>query len=133
MNLEDKVAAVIAALEDIKASNITVLDTSALTSMFERVVIASGESARQAKALARSVHDQAAELKLHIIGMEGEETGEWILVDLGDIVVHIMQPAIREYYNLEELWGGAANVRSIPVEKGIKATASAARRRHHGA
>ena len=110
MNLEDKVKAVVAALEDIKAHNITVLDTTTLTSLFERVIIASSDSGRQTRALARSVHDKAVELKLHLIGTEGEETGEWILVDLGDIVVHIMQPAVREYYNLEELWstGSAA-------------------------
>lgn len=108
MTLEDNVKAMVAALEDIKAHNILVLDTTALTSLFERVIIASSDSGRQTRALARSVHDKAVELGLHIIGMEGEESGEWILVDLGDIVVHIMQPGIREYYNLEELWGSKA-------------------------
>ena len=115
MNLEEKVKVMVAALEDIKARDILVLDTTPLTSLFERVIIASSESARQTRALARSVHDKAAELGLHIIGMEGEEGAEWILVDLGDIVVHVMQPAVREYYNLEELWGSGAAVRSKPA------------------
>jgi ribosome-associated protein len=112
MNLNDKVKAMVAALEDIKARDITVLDTTALTSLFERVIIASSDSGRQTRALARSVHDKAAELGLNIIGMEGEDSAEWILVDLGDIVVHVMQPAVREYYNLEELWNTAAPARS---------------------
>jgi ribosome-associated protein len=111
MNLEDKVKAMVIGLEDIKAHNITVLDTAPLTALFERVIIASSDSGRQTRALARSVHDRAVELGLHIIGMEGEESGEWILVDLGDIVVHIMQPAVRQYYNLEELWGNEAAAR----------------------
>lgn len=128
MNLDDKAKAMVAALEDIKAHNILVLDTAPLTSLFERVIIASSESARQTRALARSVHDKAAELGLPIIGMEGEETGEWILVDLGDIVVHIMQPAVREYYNLEELWSGGTSSKEGPHTVGIRTPANAARR-----
>lgn len=104
MNIEEKIAAVVAALEDIKAQDIVVLNTTALTPMFERVVIASAESARQTKALANSVRDKMHELGEQIIGSEGEETGEWVLVDLGDIVVHVMHNAIRAHYNLEELW-----------------------------
>jgi ribosome-associated protein len=104
MNIDEKVTAVVGALEDIKASDITVLDTTPLTSLFERVVIASGDSTRQTKALALSVRDKMKELGQHVIGMEGEQTGEWVLVDLGDIVVHIMHPAVRAHYNLEELW-----------------------------
>jgi ribosome-associated protein len=115
MNLEEKVKAMVAALEDIKARDITVLDTGPLTSLFERVIIASSESARQTRALARSVHDKAVELGLPIIGMEGEEGAEWILVDLGDIVVHMMQPAVRGYYNLEELWTTGAAARNKPA------------------
>jgi ribosome-associated protein len=133
MNLEDKVMAMVAALEDIKARDITVLDTTPLTSLFERVIIASSESGRQTRALARSVHDKAVELGLHIIGMEGEEGAEWILVDLGDVVVHMMQPAVREYYNLEELWGGSASSKEGPREVGIRTPASAASRRHDDA
>jgi ribosome-associated protein len=132
MNLEDKVKAMVAALEDIKAHDITVLDTAQITSLFERVIIASSDSARQTRSLARSVHDKAVELGLHIIGMEGEEGAEWILVDLGDIVVHVMQPAVREYYNLEELWGGGVSSKEGPHAVGIRTSANAAGRRHDG-
>jgi len=111
MNIEEKIAAVVAALEDIKAGDITVLDTTSLTSLFERVVIASADSSRQTKALAVSVRDKMKELGEHIIGMEGEQTGEWVLVDLGDIVVHVMHPAIRAHYNLEELWDAGVQAR----------------------
>ena len=104
MNIEEKIAAIVGALEDIKASDITVLDTTSLTSLFERVVIASADSSRQTKALAVNVRDKMKELGEHVVGMEGEQTGEWVLVDLGDIVVHIMNPAVRAHYNLEELW-----------------------------
>lgn len=95
---------VVDALEDIKAKNIEVINTAKLTSLFDRIVIASGDSNRQTRALARNVQDKVKEAGGHIVSIEGEETGEWVLVDLGDIVVHIMQPAIRDYYNLEELW-----------------------------
>jgi ribosome-associated protein len=94
----------VAALEDIKGKDIVVLNTTKLTALFDRVIVATGDSNRQVKALARSVHDKVKEAGGDVIGMEGEETGEWVLVDLGDIVVHIMQPQIRLYYNLEELW-----------------------------
>ncbi len=94
----------VAALEDIKAKDIEVLNTSKLTAMFDRVIIATGDSNRQVRSLAKSVHDKVKEAGGDVIGIEGEESGEWVLVDLGDIVVHIMQPAVREYYNLEELW-----------------------------
>lgn len=111
MNIEEKTAAVVAALEDIKAKDITVLDTAQLTSLFERVVIASADSTRQTKALAASVRDRMKELGEHVIGMEGEAVGEWVLVDLGDIVVHIMHPAVRAHYNLEELWDVGAQAK----------------------
>ncbi len=94
----------VAALEDIKAKDIVVINTTKLTALFDRVIVATGESNRQTKALARSVHDKVKEAGGEVIGIEGEETGEWVLVDLGDIVVHIMQPAVRIHYNLEELW-----------------------------
>jgi len=118
MTLNEKVNAMVGALEDIKAHNITVLDTTALTSLFERIIIASSDSGRQTRALARSVHDKAAELGLDIIGMEGEESADWVLVDLGDIVVHVMQPGARELYNLEELWGPGANVKTLISQRG---------------
>lgn len=93
------------ALEDVKAQDIKIFDTVHLTSLFDRVVVASGTSNRQTKALAASVRDKVKENGGEIVGMEGETTGEWVLVDLGDVIVHIMQPAIRAYYRLEELWG----------------------------
>jgi ribosome-associated protein len=96
---------VVNALEDVKAQDIRIFDTSHLTSMFDRIAIASGTSNRQTKALASSVRDSVKAAGGNIISMEGEGTGEWVLVDLGDMIVHIMQPAIRAYYRLEELWG----------------------------
>ena len=95
---------VVSALEDIKGEDIEVLNTSKLTSLFDRIVVATGTSNRQVKSLARSVHDKVKEAGGEVVGVEGEESGEWVLVDLGDIVVHVMQPAVRAHYNLEELW-----------------------------
>jgi ribosome-associated protein len=95
---------VVAALEDIKGENIEVINTTKLTAMFDRIVIATGNSNRQVKSLARNVHDKVKEAGGDVVGMEGEESGEWVLVDLGSIVVHVMQPTVRAYYNLEELW-----------------------------
>jgi len=97
---------VVAALEDIKGKDIEVINTTKLTALFERLVIASGDSNRQVRSLARNVEDKVREAGGEILSTEGEDGGEWVLVDLGDVVVHIMQPAIRSYYNLEELWGG---------------------------
>jgi ribosome-associated protein len=96
---------VVAALEDIKARDILAIDVRKITSMFDWIVVASADSARQTKALARHVRDKLKEAGCAIIGTEGEESAEWVLVDSGDIVAHIMQPAVRTYYNLEELWG----------------------------
>lgn len=96
---------VIAALEAIKGEAIEAFDTTAVTPLFERVVIATGNSTRQVKALARNVVDEAKKAGIPIVGVEGEENGEWILVDLGTVVVHVMLPAVRRYYRLEELWG----------------------------
>ncbi len=96
---------IVDALEDVKAQDIKVFNTVGITGLFDRVVIASGTSNRQTKALAASVRDKVKEAGGHVISVEGEDTGEWVLVDLGDAVVHIMQPTIRNYYNLEELWG----------------------------
>ncbi len=105
MDIKTLQALVVDALEDVKAQEIRVFDTMHLTSMFDRIVIASGTSNRQTRALAMSVRDKVKSAGGEIINMEGENTGEWVLVDLGDIVVHIMQPAIRAYYRLEEIWG----------------------------
>lgn len=105
MDIKKLQALVIDALEDIKAQDIKLFDTSHLTAMFDRIAVASGTSNRQTKALAASVRDKVKENGGTIVSIEGEETGEWVLVDLGDMVVHIMQPAIRDYYRLEEIWG----------------------------
>ncbi|MDO8959841.1 MAG: ribosome silencing factor [Rhodocyclaceae bacterium] len=92
------------ALEDIKGRDIEVINTKKLTSLFDRIIIASADSTRQVKALARNVHDKVKEAGGEVIGIEGEESGEWVLVDLGDIVVHVMQPNVRLHYDLESLW-----------------------------
>ncbi len=105
MNIQKLQRLVINALEDVKAQDIRVFNTSHLTSLFDRVVIASGTSNRQTRALASSVVNAARAHKIPIIALEGEESGEWVLVDIGDIVIHCMQPAIRQYYNLEAVWG----------------------------
>lgn len=95
---------VVDALEDVKGKDIEVISTSKLTSLFDSIVIACGDSNRQVKALARRVQEKVREAGGEVLSVEGEATGEWVLVDLGDIVVHVMQPAVRSYYNLEELW-----------------------------
>jgi ribosome-associated protein len=93
------------ALEDVKAQDIQVFDTTPITTLFDRVVIASGTSNRQTRALAKSVHDKVREAGAPVLSMEGTDTGEWVLVDLGDVVVHIMQPVTRDHYRLEDIWG----------------------------
>ena len=97
--------AIIDGLEDVKAQDIVVFDTEHITSLFERVIIASGTSNRQTKALAASVRDAVRDAGFSKPRIEGEENGEWIIVDCGAAVAHIMQPTIRQYYHLEELWG----------------------------
>ncbi len=106
MELRKLQRVVIDALEDIKAQDIAVFDTTHLTGVFDRVIIASASSNRQTRALANNVRVKTKENGGEVFSTEGEDTGEWVLVDLGDVVVHLMQPAIREYYNLEEIWGG---------------------------
>jgi ribosome-associated protein len=96
---------VVDALEDVKAQDLVVFDTEHLSSLFERVVVASGTSNRQTKALAASVRDKVRDGGFGKPRIEGEDNGEWIIVDCGAVVVHIMQPTIRSYYNLEEIWG----------------------------
>jgi ribosome-associated protein len=105
MDIKKLQSTVVDALEDVKAQDIRVFDTMHLTSLFDRIAIASGTSNRQTKALAASVRDKVKEKGGTVISIEGADTGEWVLVDLGDMIVHIMQPAIRDYYRLEELWG----------------------------
>ena len=103
--LQNLQCAIIDGLEDIKAEDICVFNTEAMTALFERVIIASGTSNRQTKALAASVRAAVRSKGFSMPVMEGEENGEWIIVDCGQAVVHIMQPRIRQYYRLEELWG----------------------------
>ena len=95
---------VVDALDDIKARDILAIDVRKLTYAFDWIVVATAESARQTKSLAKHVYDKLREKGATVIGMEGEGSGEWILVDAGDVVAHIMQPVTRSYYNLEELW-----------------------------
>ena len=113
---------VISALEDIKAHDIQAIDVRKMTSIFDWIIVASAESARQTKALARHVEERLRQSGSQIVGTEGEESGDWILVDAGDVVAHVMQPAVREYYNLEELWGEGR------FDKLVNSSAPAARR-----
>jgi ribosome-associated protein len=106
MDIRTKQRAVVEALEDVKGRDILVFNVAKQTAYFERVVIASGDSNRQVNALAASVHEKLKALGARVNGIEGRRNGEWVLVDLGDIVVHVMHPAVRAHYNLEELWGG---------------------------
>ena len=107
LDLEEMKTAVIDALEDIKGFDISVLDVRKLTSMTSYMIICSATSSRQAKALADNVCVKLKEKGAHLRGVEGGKEGEWVLVDLSDIVVHVMVPATRAYYNLEQLWGDA--------------------------
>jgi ribosome-associated protein len=106
MDIRVKQRAVVEALEDVKGRDIVVFNVAAQTAYFERVVIASGDSNRQVNALATHVQEKLKSLGARVVGVEGRRNGEWVLVDLGDIVVHVMHPAVRSHYNLEELWGG---------------------------
>jgi ribosome-associated protein len=105
MDTETLTRIAVAALEDVKGKEITVLDVRELTSLFDRLIIASGDSTRQVKALAEHVVERLEAACATIIGTEGERAAEWILVDAGDVVVHVMHPAVRAHYDLEALWG----------------------------
>jgi ribosome-associated protein len=105
MDIKKLQTVVVDALEDVKGQDIVLFDTTGLTSLFDRIAVVSGTSNRQTKALAASVRDKVKSAGGDVVGLEGEDTGEWVLVDLGDMIVHIMQPAIRQYYRLEEIWG----------------------------
>jgi ribosome-associated protein len=94
----------VAALEDIKGRDIVALDVRKLTSLFDKVVIATADNSRQASAMAGNLQEKVKAAGGRVYGIEGERTGEWVLVDLGAVVVHIMQPSARQHYNLEELW-----------------------------
>jgi ribosome-associated protein len=124
MDIRAKQRAVVEALEDIKGKDIVVYNTARMPSMFERVVIATGDSNRQVKALADNVQERIRSLGSRVYGVEGEKAGEWVLVDLGDVVVHIMHPTVRDFYNLEEIWGGKAvrlKKAARPAQKRAKA------------
>jgi ribosome-associated protein len=132
MDIRTKQRVVVEALEDVKGYDIMVFNTARLPSMFERVVIASGTSNTQVKALADRVQERIREQGSRVYGVEGEKGGEWVLVDLGDVVVHIMHPTVREFYNLEEIWGGKpVRMKTEPKtpKKKPKARAKAPRRR----
>jgi ribosome-associated protein len=105
MDIRKLQRAIVDGLEDVKAHNIVVFNTEHLSSMFERVIVASGNSNRQTKALASSVRELVKARGLPVLSVEGADNGEWIIVDCGAAVAHIMQPAIRDYYRLEEIWG----------------------------
>jgi ribosome-associated protein len=122
---------VVEALEDVKGHDIIIFNTARLPSMFERVVIASGDSNRQVKALSDRVQERVRELGARVYGVEGQSGGEWVLVDLGDVVVHIMHPTVRDFYNLEEIWGGRpVRLQRAKSPKKAKARAKAPSRRH---
>lgn len=132
MDIRAKQRVVVAALEDVKGRDIIVYNTARMPSMFERVVIASGDSTRQVKALADRVQERVRAAGSRVYGVEGEALGEWVLVDLGDVVVHIMHPTVRDFYNLEEVWGGKTvrlRKKSATRKKGAKKRAKAKRPR----
>ena len=135
MDIKKLQALVVDALEDVKGQEIVVFDTSGLTALFDRICIASGTSNRQTRALAASVRDKVKEAGGDVIGIEGEDTGEWVLVDLGDMIVHIMQAPIRAYYRLEEIWGekpvklGAAKRKTSAEGKAAEAADAAPKKK----
>jgi len=127
MDIRTKQRAVVEALEDVKGRDIQVFNVARQTAYFERVVIASGDSNRQVNALAASVQTKLKAMGARIAGVEGRRNGDWVLVDLGDIVVHVMHPAVRSHYNLEELWGGK-EVRQKPKAKTMAKAKPAAKK-----
>ena len=118
MDLKKLEKIVVDALEDIKGRDIDIINTSKISNLFDRVVVASGDSNRQVRALAHNVEIKVREAGGEVISVEGEENGEWVLVDLGDIIVHVMQPSTRSYYALEELWTSTAASRKRIESKG---------------
>ncbi|MCU1715595.1 ribosome silencing factor [Pseudomonas sp. 5P_3.1_Bac2] len=112
LSSEDLVKVAVAALEDIKAQDITVIDVRGKTSITDFMVIATGSSSRQVKSLIDNVQEKVKEQGVRPIGSEGLDSGEWALLDLGDIVVHVMLPTARQFYDLERLWQGAEQSRA---------------------
>ena len=140
MDLKKKQSTVVDALEDVKGYDIQVFNTAKMPTMFERVIIASGTSNTQVKALADRVQEKVEQAGGRVYGVEGAKGGEWVLVDLGDVVVHIMHPAVRSFYNLEEVWGAKAvklkaekppgkKKKAAPKKKPAKKRGAPARRR----
>ena len=119
MDLRKLQRVIIDALEDVKAQDIRVYDTTKLSELFDRVIIATGSSNRQTRSLAMSVKEAVNAKGGEVISVEGLETGEWVLVDCGDIVVHIMQPALRAYYQLEGMWGAKPVRVKLSADKGL--------------
>ncbi len=120
MDIRKLQRAIVDGLEDTKAQNIRVFNTEHLTPLFERVIVASGTSNRQTKALAASVRDSVKSRGMQVLRTEGETNGEWIIVDCGAAVAHIMQPGIRDYYHLEEIWGDKpVNMKLDTAVKGL--------------
>jgi ribosome-associated protein len=135
MDIRKLQRAIVDGLEDVKAHNIVVFNTEHLSPLFERVIVASGNSNRQTKALASSVRETVKERGWPVLSVEGAENGEWIIVDCGAAVAHIMQPAIRDYYRLEEIWGDKpvkmkidGEARPAPVPPAAKKTTTAAKK-----
>jgi len=112
ISVEEMKLAVVDALEDIKAFEITVMDVRRMTAMTSYMIVASGNSTRQCKAIADNVREKLKEKGIEARGVEGDKEGEWVLVDLGDIVVHVMVPATRAYYNIEQLWSESQSRRA---------------------
>jgi ribosome-associated protein len=120
MDIRKLQRAIVDGLEDTKAQNIRVFNTEHLSPLFERVIVASGTSNRQTKALAASVRDAVKSRGMQVLRTEGEDNGEWIIVDCGAAVAHIMQPGIRDYYHLEEIWGDKpVNMKLDTAVKGL--------------
>lgn len=125
MDLKKLQRLVVDALEDVKAQDITVLNTSELSDLFDRVILVTGTSNRHTRSLIGNVVEKVKKAGGHVISVEGEETGEWVLADLGDIVVHAMLLPTREHYALEEIWGG----KSVRVKLGSGGAATPTRTR----
>ena len=119
MDLRKLQRVIIDALEDVKAQDIRVYDTTKLSELFDRVIIATGSSNRQTRSLAMSVKEEVNAKGGEVISIEGLETGEWVLVDCGDVVVHILQPMLRSYYQLEGMWGVKPVRVKLASEKGL--------------
>jgi len=124
MDLRKLQRLIVDALEDVKGQDIRIYNTEHLSDMFERVVIASGTSNRQTRALAASVEDKVKAAGGYVVSVEGEDTGEWVLVDCGEVVVHVLQPTFRAYYNLEEIWGGKPVRLRTPTPPGAARSAA---------